>query len=285
MACAITAFARVAAAQAPPPPAPAPGYPPPGYAPGYAPGYPPPGYAPGYAPVPGYGYGYGYGAPPPQAAERPLPKKGPPPARRGFQLGLRTGVALPIGLASSAPGDGLRERYSSQWVLEVDLGAKVTDALFVGGYFGFGVGAEGSDERIEGFCDDDGSDSENDIQCSVVGFRIGVLGRWSFLPAGTINPWLAYGIGYEAQSQSINDRIVGRREETTAGGFEFARLSAGFDWRPGKTFGFGPLLEASLGSYTNTSTEVNDETTFEGDVEDSAIHTWVTLAIRGVFFP
>jgi len=195
------------------------------------------------------------------------------------------GLALPLGLASGARGDALNERYASQFALETEIGAKASEALFVGGYLGFGLGAEGRDERIESFCDDDGSNAENDIECSVVSLRIGVVGRWSFSPAESLNPWLAYGIGYESQSQSINDRVVGRRETTMASGIEFARLSGGFDWRPGKTFGFGPMLEASLGSYTKTSTEVNGETTFDGDVEDSAVHTWVTLGLRGVFFP
>jgi hypothetical protein len=195
------------------------------------------------------------------------------------------GLALPVGLASGARGDALNERYASQFVFETELGAKATDALFVGGYFGFGLGAEGRDERIESFCDDNNSDGENDIECSVVSLRLGVTARWSFSPGESINPWLAYGIGFESQSQSINDRVARRRETTIASGLEFARLSGGLDWRPGKTFGMGPLLEASFGSFTKTSTEVNGEATFEGDVEDSAVHTWVTLALRGVFFP
>jgi hypothetical protein len=194
-------------------------------------------------------------------------------------------MAIPIGKASGVQGDALNERYASQFVLETELGAKATEALFVGAYLGFGFGAEGRDTRIENFCDDDDGDGNNDIECSVVSLRLGAMARWSFSPAESINPWLAYGIGFESQSQSINDRIVGRRESTTASGIEFARLSAGLDWRPGKTFGFGPLLEASLGTFTDTSTEVNGETTFEGDIEDSAIHTWATIGMRGVFFP
>jgi hypothetical protein len=306
--CAVSALTSVAAAQEsgagaaeppaqppgayPPPAYPPPAYPPPAYPPpGYGyppPAYPPPGYGyppPAYPP-PGYGYpppGYGYGAPRP--AERPPVEQKPPKASRGFQLGLRVGLAVPLGLASGARGDALNERYASQFVLETDLGAKLSESLFIGGYLGLGLGAEGSNQRIERFCDDNGSDGENDIECGVVGFRLGLLARWYFSPSEAIDPWIAYGIGYEGQSQTIKDRVVGREETTLASGFEFARLSAGFDWRPGKTFGMGPLLEASVGSYTKTSTRVDGEKTFDGDVEDSALHTWVTVAFRGVFFP
>jgi hypothetical protein len=112
----------------------------------------------------------------------------------------------------------LSERYSSQFLFDIELGAKATDALFIGAYLGFGVGAEGSDERIESFCDDDDGDTENDIECSVVSLRLGVMARWSFSPAETVNPWLAYGIGFESQSQSIYDRVSTRRETTTASG-------------------------------------------------------------------
>lgn len=195
------------------------------------------------------------------------------------------GMAIPTGLATGTGGDALGERYSSQFLADIELGAKVTEALFVGAYLGFGVGAEGRNERIESYCDDDDGDGNNDIECSVASLRFGAMARWSFSPAEEVNPWLAYGIGFESQSQSIYDRVSSRRETTTVSGIEFARISGGLDWRLGKAFGLGPSLEAALGSYLGTSTEVNGETTFDGDIEDSAIHCWVTLGLRGVFFP
>ncbi len=48
-------------------------------------------------------------------------------------------------------------------------------------------GAEGRDERMESFCDDDDGDSENDIECGVVSLRVGVLARWSFSPAESLS--------------------------------------------------------------------------------------------------
>lgn len=261
-----------------PPPGYPPGYapPPPGYPPGYAPGYPPPGYPP-----PGYYY-----PPPPRAVDSaPPPKKRPPPARTGVQLALRTGLSIPLGDASGAPRDEQRERYSVQWPFIFDIGAKFWPNVYIGGYLGFGVGAEGANDRVEELCDDNDGNTENDIECSAYTLRIGVEARYYFSPDAAIDPWISYGIGYEAATQSIDDRPQSRSEETTASGVEFARLGLGFDWRAGRVFGLGPLIELAAGQYTHTRTEVNGVETFDGAIEDKAIHSWVTIGMRGVFFP
>ncbi len=270
------------------PAAPAPvypqGYPPPGYPPaGYPPaGYPPPGYPPPGYPPPGYYY-----PPPPHAvkAPRPPPKKRPPPARTGVQLALRTGLSIPLGDASGAPRDEQRERYSVQVPFVFDIGAKFWPNVYIGGYLGFGVGAEGANERVEELCDDNDGNTENDIECSAYTLRIGVEARYYFSPDATLDPWLSYGIGYEAATQSIDDRPQNRAEETTAGGIEFARLGVGFDWRASRVFGLGPLVEIAAGQYTHTRTEVNGVETFDGPIDDRALHGWATIGFRGVFFP
>lgn len=262
-----------------PPPAPAPMAP----AAGYPPGYPPPGYPPGYAP-PGYYY------PPPQRAVEadprpPLRKVRPPPARTGVQLALRTGLSIPLGDATGTARDEQRERYSVQVPFIFDIGAKFWPNVYIGGYLGFGVGAEGANDRVEELCDDNDGNSENDIECSAHSLRIGVEARYYFSPAETLDPWISYGLGFEAATQSINDRPQRRSEETTASGIEFARLGFGFDWRAGRVFGLGPLVEVAAGQYTRTRTEVNGVETFDGAIEDRAIHGWVTIGMRGVFFP
>jgi hypothetical protein len=58
------------------------------------------------------------------------------PARTGFQMAFRTGLAFPSGKASGTAGDSLARRYSWHWPLQLDLGSKVTEHVHVGGYMG-----------------------------------------------------------------------------------------------------------------------------------------------------
>jgi hypothetical protein len=243
---------------------------------------PPPAYAPypyPYQPYPGY--------PPPAAAERPPPPppKRDPPARTGFQMHLLTGVMVPAGRVSAASGDELGRRYAWQVPFEVGLGGKPSEKFYVGGLFGFSIGAEGSDTRVEQACDDSDSNLDNDITCNTYTVRLAIEGRYFFSPAGSSNPWLGYGIGFEAANQSIHDRARGRKESTTVSGFELARLGFGVDFRLNGTFGVGPALTLAFGRFSTTRTEVNDDVTFDGDIDDPAFHMWGTLGARMVFLP
>jgi hypothetical protein len=190
-----------------------------------------------------------------------------------------------VGDATGAPGDDLRARYGVQIPFMLDIGAKFWPNLYLGVYMGFGIGSEGADDRVEDLCEDNDSDGENQIECSAATLRVGIEGRYYFAPAASLDPWLAYGIGIEAASQRIADHPRNRSEETTATGIEFARLGAGFDWRAGRVFGIGPLFEVAAGRYTNTRTEVNGQTVYKGAIEEGAVHAWLTLGMRGVFFP
>jgi hypothetical protein len=198
---------------------------------------------------------------------------------------MRTGVSIPLGEATGAPRDDLRQRYSAQVPFVLDLGAKILPELYVGGYLGFAVGAEGADNRVEELCDDNDADGENQIACSAYTLRIGIEARYYLNPDGTLDPWLSYGIGFESASQSIDDNPRRRSEKTTVTGIEFARLGVGFDWRASRVFGLGPLFELALGRYGGTRTEVNGVTTFDGTIDRGAVHGWATVGVRGVFFP
>ena len=202
-----------------------------------------------------------------------------------MQFALRTGLSIPLGDATGASGDEQRERYSVQVPFMFDIGAKFWPNVYIGGYMGAGIGGEGASDRVEELCEDNDGNGENDIQCSAYTLRIGVEARYYFAPAASIDPWVSYGIGFEAAAQSIDDHPRARKEETTVTGIEFARLGAGFDWRASRVFGFGPLFEIAAGQYMRTRTEVNGVETFDDSIEDRATHAWVTIGMRGVFFP
>jgi hypothetical protein len=208
-----------------------------------------------------------------------------PPARTGFQMSLLTGVSIPAGNATGDPGDGLGKRYAWQVPLVIGLGGKPSKSVYIGAYLGLGFGAEGSDARVEAACDDADTNLENDVVCSVFSVRGGVEARYSFRPALATDPWLGVGIGLESVQQTIHDRVQRREERTYATGFDFARLSAGLNFRLGRTIGLGPMITTAFGSYYRVKTFVNDRERANASVDNPAVHNWTTVGAQVVFFP
>jgi hypothetical protein len=268
--------AAPAAAPAPAAPAPAPFNAPPESNP--YPSYPaaPPGYPPGYY------------QPYPQVHVEPLPPGAPNTAlpkaareaSRGFQMALRTGISIPVGDASGATNDSLSRRYSWQLPLVADIGAKVTDALFIGGYVGVAFGGLGSDALTSQHCEDE---AETDVDCSSFGFQLGAQAIYSLDPAAHWNPWVGYGIGYESTRQSISYEWRNYAEANTSSGITAAKLMLGADYRG--AVGFGPYIEAAIGRFLRTSTELNDDTVHSGPLSNQAFHAWLTLGMRLVVMP
>lgn len=195
-----------------------------------------------------------------------------------------TAVAFPFGDASSAPRDSLAGRYSWHWVpLELGLGAKVIDSLYVGAYFNFGVGWEGNDPDTRARCSA-GDDLEDDVSCSSTSLHGGIELRYTFTPAEASSGWIGYGIGGTTATQIISDE--GRyREVSTASGVELARLSGGFDFRVKRGFGLGPFGVISVGRYTHQRTSLRNVVTYSGTLDDPSFHAWLCLGLRMVVFP
>jgi hypothetical protein len=218
---------------------------------------------------------------PPRRAERVAPE-----ARRGFQMHIVpfTGVAFPFGRASDAPRDSLSARYSWHWIpLELGLGAKIIDELYLGAYFNVGAGWEGSDSHTESRCEA-GYGVDDDVSCSSVSVHGGIELRYTFTPAEPLSGWVGYGVGATSVTQSISD--AGRYDESnTAQGIEFARLSGGLDFRVKRGFGLGPYALVSVGRFVHQRTEIRNDVTFSGAIPDPALHAWLALGLRIVVFP
>jgi len=213
----------------------------------------------------------------------PVSEGSGPPARTGFQMALRSGVSFPMGDASGGGSDTLGRRYAWQLPIAIDLGAKVTRSIFVGTYFQLGFGAEGSDREVTAYCDDDDDNFSNDVSCSALTARLGLMANYQFAPDAAVNPWLGYGFGFESASQSLNDKQHGYSETTTASGLTYAQLAGGVDFRG--SVGGGPYLEFAMGRFTRTSTEQNGRQVYSGAIDDRALHAWITLGLRLVVRP
>jgi hypothetical protein len=210
------------------------------------------------------------------------PRGGPRAPASGFQAIFRTGALIPMGGATGAAGDSLGRRYAWQIPIVVDLGWRFAESFFAGGYLGAGFGSTGSDAELEAACRDDDDDLNNDIACSAYTLRAGLEAQYSFQPGERINPWVGYGFGIESSSSTLTDYEHGYQETVTAMGLTYAQLSAGFDAR--YAVGFGPFVEAALGEFTKTNTDVGSSVT-RTPVADRALHGWLTLGLRLVVNP
>lgn len=207
-----------------------------------------------------------------------------PPANRGFQLALRTGASVPFGKATNDLD--LSDYSSVQVPFLVDIGGKPLPELFLGGYVGFGFG--GPAGNTADFCE------AVDAGCAGFGWRVGAEVQYHFIPGGKVNPWVGYGIGYEAVSLGIARDTWDEDDEldeadvvvSALAGYEFAHLMGGADFRLNKVVGLGPFVDVSFGRYTNVGFAGGD-TARSDDIDDSdeATHGWVTFGIRVVFFP
>lgn len=199
-----------------------------------------------------------------------------PPAHRGFQLGVRTGAAVPFGKVSATTN--MSDAFGVQAPLVFDLGWKPLRQLFVGAFVGAAIG--GAAGQVQTTCDQLG------VSCVGIGYRAGILAEWSFRPENTVNPWFGYGFGYElGSSNGSNDKTT---IKSSFRGFEFAHLLAGVDFRLQEYFGIGPFVDAALGSYSVAQSETNVGGRVAkrgGVIDDTSLHVWLTFGVRLVLLP
>ncbi len=186
----------------------------------------------------------------------------------GFELGARIGYGLPLGEVAE-DGD-LDEAIASQVPIWIDAGYRINESLFVGGYFAYGFG-QLSDE-IDDLCVDG-------VDCSLSVMRFGVQGVYNILPSTeSTSPWVGLGIGYEIYGLSVE--AAGESADLSASGFEFANLQGGVDFEVANAMRVGPFLSFSLGQYSSVEADGDSQ-----DIENKALHQWLTLGVRGTFGP
>jgi hypothetical protein len=195
-----------------------------------------------------------------------------PRARVGFQMDVRTGVSVPLGKAEQ--GGKMSDLVGNQVPVIVDIGGKVIPELFLGGYFGLGFG--GPAGQTKDFCD------ANDFSCLAVSVQLGIEAQYQIIPAGRVDPWIGYGFGFESLALSQGNGS----SSLSYGGFEFARIMAGVDFRVNRVFGVGPFFDLSMGQYSTVSqTNTSGLTSANQDIGGTTTHEWLTFGARFVFFP
>jgi hypothetical protein len=215
-----------------------------------------------------------------------------------FELGLRTGYALPFGKVfdenDGTAGDDVKEVVVGQVPLWLDVGARIGGQIFVGGYVQYGIGVLAG--SLSDDCDAADRNAEaggGSVSCSASDVRLGAQAHYHFGQAGaSVDPWVGAGLGYEWISISETARGGGESLEisTTAHGFEFLNLQAGLDVMASETIGIGPFVALSLASYRKARAscdgsicELFDFQEQTVTYDDTALHQWLFFGVHGAF--
>ena len=192
-------------------------------------------------------------------------------------MAIRTGLAFPLGSfrdrgdPGTVGGDpNASELVGPQIPLTLDIGAKVTKWIFVGGYVSFAAGLAAGD--LSSACDTLRRD------CRSLTFRIGAQVTYAIAPDERLNPWLGYGLGYS----SINVGDDGA--DVTYRGFDFGHFMAGLDLRLSRTIGLGPYVDFTVGKYASRTIETAAGT-IDGDISGRSFHYWLTVGPRLTIMP
>jgi hypothetical protein len=190
----------------------------------------------------------------------------------GPELALRTGLALPFGEVDGSGGNNLDGYAGSAIPIGISGGVRIDQTLFFGARFQY---AFPQMKNPAGSCEN--------VSCDGSGVQVGLEGSYRFTPDAKFAPWVGLGGGYEwwrADYFTQNAGLGG-----TVRGFQ-GFVHGGGDVRVGPQLVVGPFAEVSFGRFDHSTGRVRvGNTTNEtpSDIADTALHTWVTLGVRGAF--
>lgn len=204
------------------------------------------------------------------------------PARVGFQLDTRVSVEAPSG--SLADGTPLSSFLGVRAYWAFDVGWKLNEWMFLGGYLGASFGSEGGSLtqacQAASQSEDDSDDDSSSSACATLSVDAGAIAMASLNPSGFVNPWVGLGLGTEHQAYAF----VGVKGSFD--GLELPLLLGGVDFRSRdashrSTFGIGPYLGATVQKYSSGSVA-----TFAGSsTAPPGTHTWIHVGVRMTLFP
>jgi hypothetical protein len=178
--------------------------------------------------------------------------------QRGFEFAVRVAYAIPLG--DAIEDVSLSDAVSGGIPIQLDLGYRVDNHLFIGGYGTYLIGFEGD------VCDNIDCDSPS-------GMRVGGELIYNILPVThSFSPWIGAGIGYEWLWQSVAGI------DSTLRGMEFFNAQIGVDFRVGRYMRVGPYGLFALGQYSKAS---SDDVTV--DIDNKGTHEWIHLGVKATF--
>lgn len=204
------------------------------------------------------------------------------------ELGLRTGFSLPAGDVGN--GVGLRDISSWEAPVWADLGARFGEPLFLGLYGATGIGSAASG------CEDDAKaatgGTAEEIACSYNDLHFGVQGQLHLGGRGDFDPWLGAGIGWEWLTNrakfSTGGAAAGFSQPSITQRYQGPELllQGGLDLHAFEDVFLGPFLSAQFGRFSSLESECSEGLQCTGNsIDESGVHSWITLGIRASVHP
>ncbi|MCP3102853.1 hypothetical protein LZ198_28645 [Myxococcus sp. K15C18031901] len=211
----------------------------------------------------------------------------------GVNIGLGAGYVYKHGTSrtTGAPENlKITDAADVSIPLLVELGYRINPRFYVGVW--------GTWEKV--FTKTNDISCPENFDCNNSQWRFGPEGRFHFLPTSRFDPWVGLAVGLEILKSHVKgDTQVALPNGATAParfdssvtdrGPTFARLSIGGDYRLARFFAVGPMLTASIGSYTVRTGDqtltidgIPPQTSQVSAVKDG-FHGLFTLGVRGVF--
>lgn len=171
----------------------------------------------------------------------------------GFQLGIRTGWAVPLG-SFEKNGLKLNDTMDGQVPIWLDLGYRVMPNLHASAVLQWGLA------RV--------AHCPSGETCFAQDGRVGVAFDYHFLPSLRFDPYAGIGMSFEVLSLDLGPRT------TTYRGFEWLNLQAGADWPFSKALRVGPVVSYGLGQFLWRN---------GSSIDSKDLHHWIHFAVRATY--
>ncbi|MGB8933422.1 MAG: hypothetical protein WCC48_19420 [Anaeromyxobacteraceae bacterium] len=200
----------------------------------------------------------------------PMVGYGPPAARPPsvIMLAGSLGFAAPGG--SVEPGLAMSDFTSTQFLLGLEGGLRLSPSFLLGAYLDLGFGDSGT--VLQQYC------AANGTTCSTIGVKLGLMARYAFTPLAPQTAWVGIGTGVEVLSSAPDDPNF---DGPSYSGREPLRLSVGYDLRGRGQVGLGLFATAGFDRYT----EVDDGPGSSYSLPSTSSHTWIQAGVRLILFP
>jgi len=203
-----------------------------------------------------------------------------------LKLGLDLGFAVPFGqFFETGAGAPVNREVAHQIPIGLEAGYQLTPQVLVGlyGQYGFVSVRDKSNPNDWGCGAVQTQPGVTQTQtCSGHDLKLGLEGKYSFLPKSGADPWIGLGVAYEDLKLVHEGTITYPPPDSQSGpytlGFGFQGvdldLKAGVDFKATEALSAGPFVSYSVGEYFHGS---------DGTIESKALHEWLTIGVRGTF--
>jgi hypothetical protein len=209
-------------------------------------------------------------------------------AKTGIQFGARVGYAAQAGSIYS--GLGVWDASSGNVPIIVDVGWRALPQLYVGAY----------GQYAPVLLKTNAQSCPSDFNCDAQNWRFGLQVDIHPAPHTRLDPYFGVGSGYEILHTNVNGTVPIQLatgpatalvdQSVTDRGWEFANVTAGFDYRANAAVGVGPFITATYGRFNVH--EIDRSLTVSGTPIPSPIgavdhvdHMQFQVGVRGTFNP